>query len=72
MKFSAFVARVMLQLHVGYGWDVPWKHIEHNLRVFDIMYSEYQKEIGEGDELEEWTARVESTALKCHGGGHDE
>lgn len=65
MKFSAFVTRVMLQLHVGYGWAAPWSHMEHRLGVLDIMHNEYQKEIGEGDELEEWTARIESTALQC-------
>lgn len=66
MKFSAFVTRVMLQLHVGYGWAAPWKHIEHNLGVLDIMHREYQKEIGE--DVLEWKARIESTALQCNKG----
>lgn len=64
MKFSAFVTRVLLQLHLGYGWAVPWKHIEHNLGVLDIMHNEYQKEIEEG--APDWKGRIESTALQCN------
>ena len=70
MKFSDFVTRVLKQLHTGYGWAAPWAHIEHNLGVLDIIQTEWVHECNDDLSVSEvhWTARVESTALKCNSG----
>lgn len=64
MKFSWFVAKVLTQLHEGYGWAAPWSHMEQNMGALDIMEVEYQKEVRE--DIHDWTSRVESTALKVN------
>jgi hypothetical protein len=64
MKFSQFVARVLTQLHEGYGWAAPWRHLEDRLALLDIINDEYQKESRE--DAPDWQGRVESTALKVN------
>lgn len=68
MKFSDFTAKVLNQLHDGYGWASPWNTIENRMGALDIIHDAYGRGVSDAAVLSEqmlldWKGWVEQAAL---------
>jgi hypothetical protein len=64
MKFSDFTAKVLTQLHDGYGWATPWNTIENRMGALDIIHDAYGRGVSDAvDSRPDWKGWVEQAAL---------
>ena len=64
MKFSDFTAKVLNQLHNGYGWASPWSAIENRMGALDIIHDAYGRGVSDAvDSRPDWKGWVEQAVL---------